>query len=682
MPRINAGQDFGRLTPQAGGFADTPQVQPGRAMGELGQRMEAEGLQQERIQAAEVKQQEHEAKVARDAADRARASSVLSLTRDRVGDTLASIEQEVADGRLPKGEAIKAWRERTQELIQSSLGDAPEAHKALIQQDLQGLVTRFDSKVGDIVRRRDQQDTRADLTTTLESLQRQATTDYNGARMSALAALDQLGPASGMAPDQIAKAKQAWVEGAAYTRAYTALNLGKNDNRALASVEQAIQQNQDLDPQKRAQLLGQVETYRAANEARALRAAQHAEIVAARNEREAAKAWDVLSGWAMAGKTADPQAAAGLVAKLDPTRLAAYKAMAAEIPARTAAAMLPLQQQQSQLDALIARRTANGTSQELEKEIDRRQKVLDESRREYAADPLRAAASRGVIDQIAPLDMNSIEGLAGSLAGRVSQAQTVATRAGRPVSPLLPEEASRLSDFLAKMPVQQQARAIVQLSQALPSGMGTALAAQIDGKDKGLALALAAGASQTTAGRSTAEIILRGRQARLDGTSTKGEKQPDVKAAGWKAHAATELDGVFLNQQHATQVRDAAELIMHGIAAEQGGRLYREDMDRAVRLAAGSGEIVEHNGRRIPLPAGMSEREFSKRVDSVTPAEIEAQAPGGMVRAGGAVVPVAEFVKTLPGQQLAPARPGAFGVLVGGRPVVNTNGDPIVIKVR
>ena len=69
------------------------------------------------------------------------------------------------------------------------------------------------------------------------------------------------------------------IEGTSYTRAFTAVNAAKTDNKALAVVERGINENPDLDPQRKATLLAQVDGYRASNEARALRQAQHAEIV-------------------------------------------------------------------------------------------------------------------------------------------------------------------------------------------------------------------------------------------------------------------------------------------------------------------------------------------------------------------------------------------------------------------
>jgi hypothetical protein len=53
------------------------------------------------------------------------------------------------------------------------------------------------------------------------------------------------------------------------------------------------------------------------------------------------------------------------------------------------------------------------------------------------------------------------------------------------------------------------------------------------------------------------------------------------------------------------------------------------------------------------------------------------------VIAGGVKIPAADFIRTLPGQQLSPHRAGQYTVIVGNRLVRNAaTGAPIVIGVR
>jgi hypothetical protein len=253
--------------------------------------------------------------------------------------------------------------------------------------------------------------------------------------------------------------------------------------------------------------------------------------------------------------------------------------------------------------------------------------------------------------------------------------------AGRRISPMTDDEAVKFKAQLDTLPAKERSVLVAQVAQAVGPQAAQGLAAQMDKKDKALALAFAYSTAQTSQGRMTSELVLRGQQAKLDGTSTKGTKQPELKVSGWSAHIAQELDGVFPAQTLTDQTREAALLIAHGIAAEQGGELTTKDLTRSVRLALG-GDVAEYNGRKVPLPAGVTEDMLSKRVRSVTVDELRKQAPEGLVRAGGVAVPLEEFVKTLPGQQLLYAGPGKYAVIVGGRPVLNGANRPIVIGVQ
>ena len=119
---------------------------------------------------------------------------------------------------------------------------------------------------------------------------------------------------------------------------------------------------------------------------------------------------------------------------------------------------------------------------------------------------------------------------------------------------------------------------------------------------------------------------------------------------------------------------------MHGMASSAAATC-QDDMDRAVRLAIG-GSIVERNGQKLPLPAGVEPSAFEKRIESVSADELRGQVGSDVVVAGGSRIPLGEFVKTLPGQQLMPVRRGRYAVIVGGRPVMSTTGQPVLIGVR
>ena len=92
---------------------------------------------------------------------------------------------------------------------------------------------------------------------------------------------------------------------------------------------------------------------------------------------------------------------------------------------------------------------------------------------------------------------------------------------------------------------------------------------------------------------------------------------------------------------------------------------------------------VEHNGRRIPIPAGVSEAQFADKLKAYPAAALASQAPGGAVMLpGGRQMPVADFLAGLPDAQLEPVAPGRYGVRAGGGIVMGATGRPIIIEVR
>jgi hypothetical protein len=678
MARITSGQDFGRDVAQPRRLNES--IVPNAAFGSTtalrneGDALVREGLQQEHAQAMARKQAEREAQQAREAADRAMAGARMGVLSDKLTDLIGEIDEGVQTGAIDKTAATQEWQQRSARVLADGLPEIPETHRENARVGLQGQAERLTSKVGGIVKKRDQADTLAGINGTIEYTQRLARENPDAAKQIMADTLDGLGPHAGLRPDQIAKAKQGWVEGAAYTRAFSAVTAAKMDNKALGVAEKAISANKDLDPQRQAQLLSQIDGYRAANEARAIRAAQRAEIAAAKHEREAVQAFNVLSGWALAGKAANPEASAALIGKLSGTPYAeAYKALAAEVPARAAAAMLPLDQQQQQLDGLIARRNAQGTSEPLEKEITRREEILRSARSEYTSEPLRAGAERGVIDQVRPLDVSSFDGIAAGLGERMEQANIIATRTGRPVSPLLTDEALKIGDMLGALGPTQRSQRIAQLTANLPPGMAQALARQIDGKDRALGLQMAASTDQTSAGRYTSELIARGAQAIKD----KSIKEDSAAASGLKAQLAVEV-GDSLTGKAREDVIDAARFIYLGQQAEGNSLSVRG----AVRLAVG-GDIVEHNGKRIPVTAGIDETVLMERLRTLPPAGVLQQAPDGVVHLPGAgPMSVPDFLARLPAAQLEPAGTGRYTVRSGGSLVTNSNARPIIIEVR
>jgi hypothetical protein len=340
--------------------------------------------------------------------------------------------------------------------------------------------------------------------------------------------------------------------------------------------------------------------------------------------------------------------------------------------------------QRAALDAVDEQIAKQGRSPELDKRRSQLEKVWNGSVEAARADPMRAGLERGVVTQLAPLDVTNPQTLVAGLSARLVQQQRVSVWAGDNVSPLTATEAGAVRDMLTVLPAKERSQAIAMLSTTIGPSASIGLAKQLDKNDKPLALAFAYAADSTSpatnmwgtpigSGRYVSELILKGAAAKKDGTSTKGEKQADTKPSQWSRFVTNELEGVYPSPVLADNIRDASLLIAHAFASEDGGQLSDDRLRAAITIAAG-GALVEHNGRKIPLPAGIGPDMLDTRLRSVTPQEIQQQAPGDTVRVAGVQVPTAEWVKTLPGAELAYAGPGKYYVLVGGRPVTSADG--------
>lgn len=673
-PQISAGQLDGGIGRAVQGLAAT--------VDNIGDKLQFEQKQKD----AQLKQdslyQVQQEVEARKAADKAQATARVGQARDGLDDILADIDDGVSTGRIDKTKAGEEYRTRSAKLLTESMQGLPKDYQPIVQNEISSRSMRLENKVGQIVRKRDQADTLDGLNQTLEYAQRLSLQDPKAARDLVTNTVDQLGPFAGLNPAAAGKLKQTTLEQISYTRAYTAVNMARTDNGALSAAAKQIGQDTDIDPQKQAQLLTTISGFQAANDQRAEAAAARAQRQQEAALKRAEAAYNVFQTTADHGTMLDPAFVEKTAQMTAGTPYAeGVRQLAAQAQATGGLAAQPIQQQRVALDDLNKQIATNGANPALLKRRDQQEKVLRGSETDLGKDGLRAALERGVITNLAPLDLSSMQTIASGLQARLGQSQDAAQWAGRAVSPLTSDEADKVGSVLNALPAAQKGVAIATLAGALGPTAAGAVAAQLNDKDRGLALAMALSTDKTTTGRYTSQLLLAGQQAKKDGTSTKGDKQPDVKAANWRAEIAASVEGAFPSEDMRKSVIDAAELISHGMAAEQGGDLSKDDRQRAIRLAV-SGNFIQHNGRPLPLPAGVDEDRLDARLQSVTPAEIKAQAGGDTVRAGGVDVPIADFVKKLPGQQLMIASQGKYMVLVDGRPVTNAARRPIIIGVN
>jgi hypothetical protein len=556
---------------------------------------------------------------------------------------------------------------------------------ALIRAEAQGRVGLGANHVGDAVVAYNQRTVLTGLLTAEEQYQRLAQTDIGKAEKEYLQTLNILGPQAGLQPNQIAERAQKFRENIWYTKGYALVSAARDDRKALRDAERQLLSPQfdAIDPQRKAVLLDRVNAYGFRLDQQAELAAQRAQREWERRLKQAEAVTNTFQAMADKGTVLDPNYIDQAMQATQGTPYqAAIVAMAKQAREVGGLAAQPIVIQQRALDEINALIAQRGRSPDLDRRKDQIERALRGSVTDAKIDPLRAGLERGVITDLKPLDLSGgIGGIVTQLRDRVPLAQRVSVWAGKPVSPLTEDEAATLKTQMDALPAKERSAVVSSIAAVVGPDSAQGMAAQLNGKDKALALAFAYAGQKTTAGRFTSELLLKGQQAQKDGTSTRNEKQPELKVQQWSAHIADELQDVYPAQTLTDQTREAALLIAHGIASEAGGQLSKNDLDRAVRLAIG-GSIVEYNGRKVPLPGGVSEDTFNQRLRSVSADELRKQAPEGKVIAGGVAVPVEEFVKTLPGQQYLYAGPGRYAVLVGGRPVLNAQRKPVIIGVQ
>jgi len=146
-----------------------------------------------------------------------------------------------------------------------------------------------------------------------------------------------------------------------------------------------------------------------------------------------------------------------------------------------------------------------------------------------------------------------------------------------------------------------------------------------------------------------------------------------AQETGWRGQIAAEIRGAYPNEEVANRMIDAAYYAQAGLVAEGGG-----NVKNAVRLVTGG--IIERNGGKVPLPYGMDESTFEKRLEAIKPENIAA--PGGQVFVGKTPVPVAQFVQSLPDASLEHAGNGKYVVKSGMGYVTKADGKKLVIEVK
>lgn len=340
----------------------------------------------------------------------------------------------------------------------------------------------------------------------------------------------------------------------------------------------------------------------------------------------------------------------------------------------------PLAAQKQLLTSIDAKAASEGRSPELDKQRDQVSRVWAASVADVKNNGIRAGFERGVISNLEPLDFSNSTTLLSSIKKRIHAAEIVSAWAKGfvpAVSPLDNDEAENVRTMFEVLQPKEKSQFISNIVSITGPKFGAAIARQIGDKDRVLELAFATGTSKTTTGKYVSERIFKGAQSIKDRTVLKD----DQALIGTQAMIAKEVEGLFPSQQLTEAVKDTTLYISASFGADGNGNIKPKDIRRARDLAIG-GTVIDHNGKRLPIPAGIDEDSFSDRIRSITPEEIKKQAPDGRVRVAGIEMAVTDFTKSLPGQELMPIGLGRYAVIVQGRPVSNTRGGMVVISVQ
>lgn len=661
IPTGNFGNVVAAPQQQARAPTDTSIAQAvgnvGAALGGVAQTMQQAELQKQRAQAA---------------------TTVATLSND-LYDVHDEIGRGVSDGSIPAADAVPEFQKRVGVITGERTKDLTNDQRQVIDEHLIRASGGLTRSLTGIALKRTQDETGANLTMMGEQLQRSAMRDLPGAIDRWDKTVEAMGGAAGWNPETISKAKQSFKEGATYNFANAALEgaaqTGNIDVVRTARAKIEGPEGEDIDPAKRTALITKAYGFENGILAANQRAADKVGREQLARENAAVDVYNKAFDLSAAGRYMSQEFISELADKTAGTAMAKNAQALVQSQAQVAGfASKSLPQQQAELERMNAAGSdpSIGVDPMEQSVTNQYARIHDASVKAYAENPWQAAQERGVIRDAPIIEANTFQDAQKVLAQRMQQIGQIEVAAGRKVSPLQPQEAEIIGRLVRSMPPDQQSSALASFGKMIGDGDRLAdLARQIDQKDPVLGTAMVVADLQTTQGRYVSELVIKGARAIKDKSITIDQ----TKESGWRGAIATEVGDAFPNQEVRQRVIDAAYYVQAGFAAEGSGT----DTSRALRLVAG--RIVEHNGSKIPLPRGMEQSDFERRLSNIKPDDIAKQAPGGQVYVGKTAVPLDQFVKSLPGAALVNAGSGLYNIRAGMGLVVNSQGKRITIGI-
>lgn len=615
-------------------------------------------------------------------AQRARTALALATTNNALHDAHDEVARGVMDGSIDPDKATGELQTRANKIKSTTLDGVLPEQRQLIEDNLTTTAGGLARSLNGVVIKRQQQDVGATIDQFGEQVSREAMrTGPQWAIDKYGAMVDTVGGSAGITPVQGAKLKQAFAEKthASFFEMAGAGALAQGDDKALGDLVAKLQgpAGEPLDPMKRAQLTHQLYGWQQSVLAKQDRAANQAAAEQLRAENAAVDMFNKGADVALSGGYFSPEfitemttAAAGTKQAGPAANLIASQRVIAGFASQSAdqrAAMLER--------ARSARATPGQGTDPMGEKLLGAMTTMDAKLRTAAAEnPWEAAQKAGVIQNAQQFDTSNPSTAAQVMQQRMAMIGQVEQWTGGKVSPLQPGEADKIGKMIRQMPVDQAATMLAGMGAAVGDADRVgALAKQLHDKDSALGLAMMYASAKTTEGRYTAELILRGDQALKDNTAMVDK----AKETGWQGTIAKAVRGAYSNREAEDAYIDAAYKIAAANYAKDGST----DIDRAVRLATG-GIIETGAGTKTPLPYGMKEDDFRKRIATAAAGSLATETPGGMVYVGRTPMPLADFFNALPKAGLVHAGQGRYQVKAGAGVTTNSLGVPIILKVQ
>lgn len=612
---------------------------------------------------------------------RASAALALAQTSNAMHDAHDEVARGVQDGTVPLDKASGELRTRVGKIRDEALGGfADPTQRDTMQAHLVGTEGTLQRNLGATVLKRQQHNAAGTIDSFGEEMGRFAMREGPAKAVANYSAfVRNTAPAAGLDEQAQGKLAQTFSEKTHadfFSSAATAA-LAKGDVDGLRQLREQIagDAGNPLDPQRRATLTHTIFGWEQSILARQDRLANKTAEDARKRNNEAVDIFNKGADISLAGGYLAPEFIQQMVEASAGTEMAPrVQALIASQRMIAGFASMPADKRTERLERFRAER-ANpqvGVDPLDEKLLTAMSTMDDKLRRQAEENPWAAAQQAGVLRDAPVFNLGDPATVVQTIQQRMSQISTVENWTGKRASPLQPQEVEQLSKFVRQLPIEQAGTLLGNIGEAMGNGERVAaLGKQLHDKDGTLGLAMMYASAGTSQGRKVAELVLRGEQSLKD----KSARIDPAVETGWRSSIAKGIRGAYSNREVEDQLVDAAFKIAAARYAEGAGA----DIDQAVKLATGG--IIERNGQKVPLPYGMTEGEFEKRLEKPELSALEEQAREGVVYVGRTPMPLDQFVSSLPKATLVHAGQGLYNVRAGTTLVTNAQGKRITLRI-